>query len=184
MTDVLQDTKTRMTTCLDHLKQELKGIRAGRASPAFVESVMVEVYGSQKKLKEIASIAVPESRQLLITTFDSSNTQACAKAIDKANLGVNAIVEGKAIRVMFPELDQNRRKSLIEQCHKKREDCKISIRNIRREQNEIVKKQKAAGTLPEDDVKRIEKQIQDFTDKSCKDADDICGAKEKEISTV
>ncbi len=184
MTDVLQDTKNGMQVCLDHLKAELKGIRAGRASPAFVEPVTVEAYGSQMKLKDMASISVPESRQLLVTPFDATNVQICAKAIDKANLGVSAVVEGKSIRVMFPELDQNRRKNLIEQCHKKREETKISIRNVRREQNEVLKKQKAAGTVPEDDVKRLEKQIQEQTDKSCKDADDLCAVKEKEISTV
>lgn len=184
MTDVLQDTKGRMTACLDHLKQELKGIRAGRASPAFVESISVDVYGSMMKLKDMASIAVPEPRQLLITPFDPQNTQVCAKSIDKANLGVSASVEGKAIRVTFPELDQNRRKDLIIQCHKKREDCKISIRNIRRDANELLKKQKSSGVIPEDDFKRLEKQTQELTDKCCKDADDITVSKEKEISSV
>ena len=184
MTDVLQNTKNGMQACLDHLKAELKGIRAGRASPAFIEPVFVEAYGSQMKLKDMASISVPESRQLLVTPFDATNVQACAKAIDKANLGVSAVVEGKSIRVVFPELDQNRRKSLIEQCHKKREETKISIRNVRREQNEALKKQKGADTIPEDDVKRLEKQIQELTDKSCKEADEISATKEKEISTV
>jgi ribosome recycling factor len=184
MADHLQETKKHMLACLEHLKQEFKGIRAGRASPAFIEGVTVEVYGTQKRVKELASIAVPEPRQLLVTPFDGANTQAVARAIDKANLGVSTIVEGKAIRVVFPELDQNRRKSLIEQCHKKREECKISIRNVRRDMNEQLKKQKSAGTIPEDDVKRLEKQIQELTDKSCKEADDMCTAKEKEISTV
>ena len=184
MADHLQETKKHMLACLEHLKAEFKGIRAGRASPAFIEGVSVEVYGTQKRLKEVASIAVPESRQLLVTPFDGSNTQACARAIDKANLGVSAIVEGKAIRVVFPELDAARRKSLIEQCHKKREECKISIRNCRRDVNEQVKKQKSQGIIPEDEMKRLEKQIQELTDKSCKEADDLCTLKEKEISTI
>ena len=184
MADPVAETKSRMHAALEHLKQELKGIRAGRANPALVESVLVEAYGSQMKLKDMASISVPEQRQLLITPFDAQNVQPCAKAIDKANLGITPRVEGKAIRITLPELNQSRREELIEQCHKKREECKISIRNIRREQNEVVKKQKSAGTLPEDDCKRLEKQIQELTDKSCKDADDISTAKEKEISTV
>ncbi|MDB6081491.1 MAG: frr [Chlamydiia bacterium] len=184
MTDILQDTKNRMNTGLDHLKHELKGIRAGRASPALLEPVVVEVYGTPMKLKDMATISVPEPRQLLVTPFDQKNNQACAKAIDKANLGVSASVEGKSIRVTFPELDQNRRKDLITQCHKKREDCKISIRNMRRDANETLKKQKSSGVLPEDDFKKLEKQIQELTDKCCKDADDIAATKEKEISTV
>ncbi len=185
MTDkIIEDTKKHMQAVLEHLKLELKGIRAGRASPAFVEPVTLEVYGAQMKLKDVATITVPESRQLLITPFDTQNTQLIAKAIDKANLGVLAVVEGKAVRVTFPELDQNRRKDLINQCNKKREEAKISIRNVRRDQNEVVKKQKSASVITEDDVKRLEKDIQNLTDKSCKEADDITAAKEKEISTI
>jgi len=184
MADTLQDTKTGMTACLDHLKQELKGLRAGRASPALIEFLPVEVYGAQMKLKDMASISVAEQRQLLVTPFDAHNTQACAQAITKANLGVTAIAEGKAVRVNFPELTQDRRKQLIDQCHKKREECKIAIRGVRQKYNEALKKLKSAGVLPEDDVKRQEKQIQEMTDKSCKDADDITSSKEKEINTV
>lgn len=181
---IIEETKKGMTITLDHLKQELKGLRAGRASPAFLEPITVEVYGSQMKLKDVASISVPEPRQLLITPFDAQNAQHIAKSIDKANLGVSTSVDGKAVRVTFPELDANRRKDLINQAHKKREDCKVSIRNVRRDFNEAVKKQKSASIITEDDMKRLEKEIQTLTDKSCKDADDITAAKEKEISTV
>jgi ribosome recycling factor len=178
--DVAQDTKNRMHAALEHYKQELKGIRAGRASPALVESILVEAYNSQMRLKELATILSPEPRQLHIMPFDAHNSQAIVRAIDKANLGVTCMVEGKAVRVIFPELDQNRRKSLIDQCHKKREECKVAIRGIRRDQNEALKKQK----VPEDDAKRLEKQIQETTDKSCAEADALCTAKEKEISTI
>ena len=184
MADVIADTKTKMSGALEHLKQELKSLRAGRASPALVEPLMIEVYGAQMKIKDAATIAIPEPRQLLITPFDSQNAQPIASAIQKANLGLNARLEGKAVRVIFPELDANRRKELINQCHKKKEECKIALRNIRRDQNELIKKQKSAGTLPEDDVKRMEKQIQELTDKSCLDADAASTAKEKEINTV
>ena len=184
MADPITQTKASMHAALEHLKQELKGIRAGRANPALVESVTFEAYGSQVKLKDVATISVPEPRQLLITPFDTQNVQPCAKAIEKTNLGITPRVEGKSIRITMPELNQARRKELTEQCHKKREECKIVIRNIRREQNEVIKKQKSAGTLPEDDFKRLEKEIQNLTDKSCKDADDISAVKEKEISTV
>lgn len=184
MEAIIAKTKVRMTQAVDHLKTELKGVRAGRASPGLIEPVTVDAYGAQMKVKDMGSISVPESRQLLITPFDPQNTQHIAKAIDKANLGVSAVVEGKSIRVVFPELDQNRRKALIEQCHKKREDCKISIRGVRRDENEMAKKLKTAGTLPEDAFKKLEKTIQELTDKFCKEADEACQAKEKEISTV
>lgn len=182
--DILQETKNRMNAVLDHLKEELRGLRAGRANPALVESVTVEAYGSQMKLKEVATITSPEARQLVINPFDGSNAPHIAKAIDKANLGVRAVQEGKTVRVMFPELTADRRKEIIGQAHKKREDAKVSVRNVRRDSNELVKKQKSAGTITEDDVKRLEKQIQDLTDKACKDADDMAAAKEKEISTI
>ena len=181
---IVQEAKNRMQAQLDHLKEELKGLRAGRATPALIEPVTVEIYGSQMRIKEVATITSPEPRQLVINPFDATNVQHIAKAIDKANLGVRAVVEGKTVRVMFPELTQDRRKELIAQCHEKREKCKVAIRNVRRDQNEAAKKKKGAGEITEDDQKRVEKQIQDLTDKSCKDADDMCNAKEKEISTV
>lgn len=182
--DILQNTKKHMTTVLEHLKEELKGLRAGRANPSLIEPVMVEVYGAQMRLKEVATITSPEPRQLVVNPFDVSNTPHIAKSIDKANLGVRAVVEGKTIRVMFPELTAERRKDLIAQAHKKKEESKVSIRNIRRDANEAAKKLKANGDITEDDLKRLEKQIQELTDKSCKDADDLSVAKEKEISTI
>lgn len=182
--DILQDTKNRMQHALDHFKEELRGLRAGRANPGLLEPVMIEAYGAQMKLKEVATINTAEARQLVVNPFDASNAQAIARAIDKANLGVRAVVEGKTVRVMFPELTADRRKDLISQAHKKREDCKVTIRNVRRDANELVKKAKSGGTITEDDVKRLEKLIQEQTDKSCKDADDLSAAKEKEISTV
>ena len=182
--DILDDAKKRMDAQLDHFKEELRGLRAGRATPALIEPVTVEVYGSQMRIKELATITSPEPRQLVINPFDVSNAQHIARAIDKANLGVQAILEGKTIRVMFPELTQDRRKDLVGQCHDKREKCKIGIRSVRRDQNEAAKKKKADSEITEDDLKRLEKQIQELTDKACKDTDDLSLAKEKEISTV
>ncbi len=184
MADIIADTKTKMAAAVDHLKHELRSLRAGRASPALLEPLTIEVYGSQMKIKDVATIAMPEPRQLLITPFDGHNAHAIANAIQKANLGLNPVLENKAIRVIFPELDATRRKQLITQCHELREKCKVTIRNIRRDQNELVKKQKSAGHIPEDDVKRLEKQVQELTDKACKDADEASAAKEKDIATV
>ncbi len=183
-TNIQQETKSKMQQALDHFKEELKGLRAGRASPALLEGILVEAYGSQMKIKEMATITSPESRQLVITPFDPQNAQAIVRAIDKANLGIRPVLENKMVRVMFPELNEERRKELIGQCHKKREDCKVHVRNVRRDMNELIKKMKSDGHLPEDDVKREEKHIQELTDKFCKDADDLSAAKEKEIMTI
>ena len=181
--ELIDHTKASMLGALEHLKQEFRGIRAGRASGAIIEGVQVEVYGSQMRLKELRTITTPESRQLLITPFDINNAGPISKAIDKANLGVRVSLEGKLVRVFFPELDEARRKDLVGQVHKKREDCKVSIRNIRRDSNEKLKEMKTAD-LPEDTAKRLEKHNQDMTNHHCKEADDLAATKEKEIMHV
>ena len=184
MLDILNETKKQMGSAIEHLRQELRSLRAGRANSSIVEGISVEAYGSNMRLKELATITTPEPRQLLITPFDVGNAQAIAKAIEKANLGLRTNVEGKLIRITFPELDQNRRKDLCGQVHKKKEECKITVRNIRRDANEKIKKGKEDGSLPEDDYKKIEKQIQETTDHFCKEADEISSSKEDEIMKV
>ena len=179
----VDQTKHSMVGAIEHLRQELRGLRAGRASSTIVEGISVEVYGSQMHVKELATITTPEPRQLLITPFDVTNAGLISKAIEKANLGVRVSVEGKVVRISFPELDESRRKELVIQVHKKREDCKVVVRNIRRDANEKLKEMKSAG-VSEDDVKRIEKHVQDMTNLHCKEADEVAAAKEKEIMTV
>lgn len=180
--EIVQKSKQSMQQALEHFKEELRSLRAGRASIALVEGVPVEVYGSQMKLKDVANFTTPEPRQILVMPFDAQNASHIEKAIMKANLGLRAVLEGKSVRIFFPELDGARRKELVNQLHKELEKCKISIRNIRRDHNEMLKK--AKEQVPEDDLKRMEKQIQDLTDKSCKEADEIASTKEKEIMTV
>ena len=180
----LEITKTHMKGAIEHFQHELKAIRAGRASPLLIEGVQVEAYGSFMKIKELGTITSPEPRQLLITPFDVTVAGNISKAIDKANLGVRTSLEGKMIRVFFPELDTARRKELVNQVHKKKEDGKIAIRNCRRDANEMIKKIKADSSMPEDDIKRMEKQIQEMTDKFCKEVDDLSLAKEKEVMEV
>ncbi len=180
--DVLQNAKQSMQQALDHFKLELKGLRVGRASTTILEGVNVDVYGSQMKLKDLATFTTPEPRQILIMPFDQSNAQSIERGIAKANLGVRAVLEGKAVRVHFPELDGARRKDLAEQVKRELETCKVAIRKARQTHNDALKK--AKGEIPEDDVKRLEKQIQEATDKSCKDAEDLAHAKEKEIMTI
>jgi ribosome recycling factor len=179
----IDQTKNSMVGAIEHLRQELRGLRAGRASSAIVEGILVEAYGAQMHIKELATITTPEPRQLVITPFDAANAGHISKAIEKANLGVRVSVEGKIVRIFFPELDESRRKELVTQVHKKREDCKVVIRNIRRDSNEKIKQMKSEG-LPEDDVKRIEKHVQDMTNHYCKESDDVASMKEKEVMTV
>lgn len=182
--DCIQYVKSHMKAAIDHFHNELRAIRAGRASAAMVESVMVEAYGTTMRLKELGTISSPEPRQLMVTPFDAGMAGSISKALEKANLGVRTSVEGKVVRIVFPELNEQRRKELVGQVHKKKEDGKIAVRNCRRDANELLKKQKTDGIVPEDDFKRLEKQIQDLTDKSCKEIDDLVLHKEKEIMEV
>jgi len=181
---IFEKTKEKMTVALEHFKNELKNIRTGRANPAMLDNVHVEVYGASMRLKDIASVSAPEPRQLLVAPFDNHNAGAISKAIEKANLGIQPILDGHVVRIKIPSMDDNLRKEMVKMCHKKREESKISIRGIRRDANEEVKKQKADGIIPEDLMKKEEKKIQDLTDKFCKEADDLSEKKEKEINTI
>lgn len=179
--DIIKETEKKMHGAIDHLKHELKGLRTGRANPAIVESVTVQVYGTQMRLQDVASISIPESRQLLISPFDANNVHAVAKGIESANLNLQPIVDGNAVRIKFPDLDQKVRQDMVKQAWKKCEDAKVAIRNARREGNDTVRRQ---SDIPEDVVKKTEKRIQELTDKFCKLADDAAHEKEKEITTI
>jgi len=181
---IIDQTKQKMNAALEHLKAELKGIRTGRANAAMLDNVLVEVYGTQMRIKDVASITAPEPRQLLITPFDPQVTSGIGKSLEKANTGFLIVIEANLIRVKVPAMDESLRKEMVKQCHKKREDCKIGIRNTRRDSNELIRKQKADGEMAEDLMKKLEKQIQELTDKYCKDADDLAEQKEKEVMHV
>lgn len=181
---ILDQTKAKMVAAIEHFKNELKNIRTGRANPGMVENVVVEVYGSPMRLKDIASISTPESRSLLITPFDAQNTNAIGKSIEKANLGFMPIVDGNVVRIKIPPMTEELREKMVKLCEEQKEKGKVVIRGIRRDANETVRKQKANGDLSEDIMKKLEKSIQEFTDTYCKEADEIAKKKEKEISTI
>ncbi|MCH9608610.1 MAG: Ribosome-recycling factor [Chlamydiales bacterium] len=182
--DILDDTDKKMSAAIEHLKEELRALRTGRANPGMVEKVLVDVYGAQMRLSDLASISVPEPRQLLISPYDGNNVHAISKGIELANLGFQPAVDGHVIRITVPEMDSSMRNELVKVAKKKCEDAKVSIRNARRDGNEIVKKQKSSGEIPEDLMKVNEKKIQDFTDKYCKFADKLVQEKENEIVKI
>ncbi len=181
MTD---QAKSKMEAALEHLRVELKGLRSGRAQPAFLDSIVVEVYGSPMSLKKLAHVTAPEARQLLVSPFDPQTIVPITKAIERANLGVMPVVEGQAIRIAIPPMDQDQRKKTVLQGKKKLEETKVTIREVRRKYNELVRKQKADGEITEDMMKKQEKTIQDYTDQFTKEAESIFATKEKEILTV
>ncbi len=181
---IADQTKEKMVAAIDHLRQELKNLRTGRANPSVLDNVQVEVYGSQMRLKELANVTAPEARQLLVTPFDPQTVGPISKGIERANLNLQPIQDGNIVRIQVPPMDESMRKEIVKQGRKKTEDAKISIREIRRKQNELARKAKADGDIAEDLLKKFEKQIQAHTDQYCKECDEIMNIKEKEITTV
>ena len=177
-------TKSKMTAAVEHFKTTLKNIRTGRANPGMVEHIMVEVYGNPTPIKNVASISTPEPRQLLITPFDPKQAGTIGKAIEKSNLGIMPIVDGNSIRLKIPPMTEEIRKKMVKICHEEREKAKVSIRNIRGDENKAIRKQKTDGLIAEDAVKKAEKNIQELTDKFCKEVDELSEKKEKEIFTI
>lgn len=182
--EVVELAKSKMRAAIEHLKNELKTIRTGRAHSGMVDGILLEVYGSNVRIKEIASVTSPDSKQLLISPFDPKNAPLIGKAIEKANIGMNPILDGHTVRLKIPMMDEAMRKEMIKVCHKKREESKISIRNIRRDCNEALKKLKGSGDLPEDLLKKHEKSIQETTDAFCKEADTVSKQKEEEVMHI
>ena len=176
--------KKQMEGSIDHLKSELRNLRSSRANPGVLDPVVVEFYGAKMRLKDVANITVPEPRQLLITPFDANNTKAIGKAIENANLNLLPIVEGNSVRINIPPMDEKMRKEIAKQCKKRGEDAKIAVREVRRKYNALIKEQKSDGEMPEDEKKYLEKKIQEHTDQFCKQVDELCDKKQKEIMEI
>ena len=166
------------------LKEDLNTVRAGRANPALLDKVMVDYYGSPTPLKNLSNISVPDPRTLMITPFDPKSISEIEKAINIANIGITPSNDGKCIRLIIPQLTEERRKELTKTTKKMGEDAKIAIRNLRREANDALKKQEKERELSEDDLKKELDGVQKETDKAVKDIDVIIAAKDKEILEV
>ncbi|MDO4565148.1 MAG: ribosome recycling factor [Clostridia bacterium] len=182
--DILDITKDKMSATLSVLKQDLNGLRAGRANAQVLDRIMVDYYGTPTPINQLGNISTPEPRMLIISLWDSKLIPQVEKAIQKSDLGINPANDGKIIRLIFPELTEERRKELVKTVKKKGEESKVAIRNVRRDAIEQIKKQKKEGELTEDDQKRLEDKAQKLTDDFIKDVDSIISAKEKEILSV
>ena len=159
-------------------------MRAGRANAQVLDRILVDYYGTPTPVKQVGNISSPEPRLLMITPYDPSMLNPVEKAIQKSDLGINPSNDGKCIRLVFPELTEERRKDLVKVVRKKGEDSKVAIRSIRRDAIEQIKKQKKDGEVTEDDQKKLEEQAQKLTDSTIKDIDKIVADKEKEIMEV
>ena len=179
-----QEYKVRMQKSLDHLASEFATVRAGRANAAVLDQIQVEYYGSPTPIQQVASISSPDPRSLVIQPWDSSILKAIEKAILKSELGINPTNDGKCVRLLFPQLTEERRKELAKQVKKYGEDCKVAIRNIRRDAMDAYKKQQKASEITEDDLKGLEKDMQKMTDEFIKKVDEMTAKKEKELYAI
>lgn len=180
----LEQFETRMGKAIQNLESEYNSIRAGRANAAVLDKITVEYYGVASPLATIASVSVPDARTLLIQPWDASILSEIEKSIQKSELGINPTNDGKAVRLNFPPLTEERRKEIVKDVSKKAEAARVAVRNIRRDAMDYFKNQKKANEITEDDLKAAEKDAQTLTDKYIKMIDDICGKKEKEILSV
>lgn len=184
MQDAIRESEAKMKKAVDVLKKNFAGVRTGRANPALLDHINVNYYGAPVPLKQIASISVPEPRQLLITPYDKNASQDIEKAIMTSDLGINPKREANVIRLMLPEPSEERRKDLVKMIKKESEEAKVAVRNVRREGIDSLKKQKSSKAITEDDEKTMDKKVQELTDKYCKEIDALLAAKEKEVMEV
>ena len=174
----------RMGKALDHLAEEFGAVRAGRANAKVLDRISVEYYGSETPLNGVATISSPDARTLVIQPWDTKLLKDIQKAIQVSDLGINPQNDGRVIRLVFPQLTEERRKELTKQVKKYAEDAKVAMRNVRRDGMDYVKKLKKNNEITEDDQKKAEKDLQDMLDKFIKRVDDVTAAKEKELMAI
>ncbi len=179
-----KDYARRMDKALDHLSEEFGAVRAGRANAKVLDRITVEYYGSETPLNGVATISSPDARTLVVQPWDTSLLKEIQKAIQASDLGINPQNDGRVIRLVFPQLTEERRKELTKQVKKYAEEAKVAMRNIRRDGMDYVKKLKKDSQITEDEQKKAEKDLQDLLDKNIKRADEALAAKEKELMAI
>lgn len=180
----LDDMKSSINKAIDHYSDELLQIRAGRANPRIVERVMVDYYGTMTPISQMATVSVPEARMVLVSVWDISQLKNVSKAIEAANLGVNPSDDGRVIRLVFPQLTEERRKELSKDVNKLTESTKIVVRNSRRDTLDAFKTMKKNSDITEDEYDRLDKDVQKLTDDSIARLDKLCASKVKDIMEV
>src|SRR4051794_1867493 len=180
----LDELKRRMQGALSVLKQELSGLRTGRASAHLLDPIQVEAYGSHMPLNQLATVSVPEPRLISVQVWDKSMVHPVEKAIVNANLGLSPATEGQVLRLRIPELNEERRKELVKVAHKYAETARIAVRHVRRDGLDVLKKLEKEHKISQDDEKRHSGDVQKATDQAISDIDHMLAAKEKEVLTV
>jgi len=184
MQDFNKEFDVKMQKTVDVVVGDFASVRAGRANAAVLDKIMVDYYGTPSPIQQVASISSPDPRSLMIQPWDKSLLKAIEKAIQTSDLGINPQNDGQVIRLIFPQLTEERRKELTKQVRKYAENGKVAIRNIRRDAMDKMKAAEKKNELTEDDRKDCEKELQDITDKYCKKLDELCEKKEKELMAV
>ena len=184
MKELNKEFDAKMQKTIDVVMSDFASVRAGRANAAVLDKITVDYYGAPTPLNQVAAISSPDPRSLMIQPWDGTLLKAIEKAIQTSDLGINPQNDGKVIRLAFPQLTEERRKDLTKQVRKYGEEGKVALRNIRRDAMEDFKKKKKASELTEDDLKQLEKELQDLTDKRCKDIDELTAKKEQELMAV
>ena len=184
MDELYTKTQEKMQKAINAMENEFKAIRAGRASAAVLDRIVVDYYGTPTPINQMAAISTPEARMLQIQPYDASTLKSIEKAIQASDLGINPSNDGRIIRLVFPPLTEERRRELAKEVAKVCEDGKVAIRSVRRDAIDKYKTMKKNGELTEDDLKKSETEVQKLTDKFCKMADDAAAAKSKEISEI
>lgn len=185
MTDTyFKEIESRMHKCVEATRSEFASIRTGRASPALLDRIVVEAYGQAVPLKQVAGVSTPDSRTLLITAWDKTVVPSIRKAVEKSDLGLTPNVDGTAIRLAIPPLNEERRRDLAKLVKKKAEDGRVAVRNVRHRAHDELKGQLKSHEITEDDNKRMQDSLQKLTDRYVKEIDGLVAAKEKEIMEV
>ena len=184
MNEILKEYGAKMQKTVEVVISDFAAVRAGRANAAVLDKITVDYYGSPTPINQVAAISSPDPRSLLIKPWDGSILKAIEKAIQASDLGINPQNDGSSIRLNFPQLTEERRKELTKQVRKYAENGKVAIRNVRREAMDKLKALQKKSEITEDDCKDFEKELQDMTDKRCKELDELAAKKEKELMAV
>ncbi len=184
MNERIKKADEKMTKSVERLKGEFASIRAGRANPAVLDKAVVDYYGVPTPINQMAAVSVAEARILVIQPWDISTLKAIEKAIMTSDIGITPTNDGKVIRLVFPQPTEEKRKELCKEIKKYGEETKVAVRSVRRDALEVLKVSKKDGEITEDDLKDLEKEVQNITDKHCKNVDNLVSEKEKEIMSI
>lgn len=184
MSEMVKPFEDKMDKSIEYLKTELAAVRAGRANPAVLDKITVDYYGAPTPIRQLAAVSVSEARVLVVTPWDASSLRSIEKAIQMSDIGINPSNDGKALRIVFPQLTEERRRELSKSIRKLGEDAKVAVRSIRRDSIDKFKAAQKKSEITEDDLKNLETEVQKLVDKRVADIDELIKAKDKEIMEI